>query len=257
MRCANCGLEISGHADVCGKCGSEAFAAKLQREIDPLQQRLIDHPLNRAIFDGRLPIAVLREYAKQAYLWKQYAQNLLPVLIPKAPQDVRRLLIKNLVSEEGLGGEPPHLQLLIEFGEEIGAKADDFHNAEAILEVDGLCNFYARIFHDGTIVEAAAAFNLAFEGLLAREYPKIADALAAHYHVGPRGLRFWNIHIEADAEHSGDGETILNRYATTAELQRKARRAALVGLEHRYVAMDGILRRFAGLTESRDPHEPA
>ena len=97
---------------------SDTFAARLQKAIDPLQERLMYHPLNQAIFNGTLPVPVLREYAKQAYLWKRYAQDLLPVLIPKAPDDVRRLLIKNLVSEEGLGGEPPHLQLLIEFGEE-------------------------------------------------------------------------------------------------------------------------------------------
>jgi len=231
---------------------NETFADKLQKEIDPLQQRLMYHPLNQAIFTGSLPVPVLREYAKQAYLWKRYAQDLLPVLIPKAPEDVRRLLIKNLVSEEGLGGEPPHLQLLIEFGEEIGANADEFYTAEPVLEVDALCNFYARIFYGGTIVEAAAGFNFAFEGLLAREYPKIAEALKKHYHISPKGLRFWDIHIEADAEHSGDGEMILNKYATTAELRGKARRAALVGLEHRHVAMDGIYRRFGGMENAGD-----
>lgn len=222
----------------------DSFAARLQQEIDPLQQRLLYHPLNQEIFNGTLPVPVLREYAKQAYLWKRYAQDLLPILIPKAPADVRTLLIKNLVSEEGLGGEPPHLQLLIEFGEEIGVQAEEFYTAQPILEVDALCNFYARIFYDGTIVEAAAGFNFAFEGLLAREYPRIAAALKTHYHISPKGLRFWDIHVEADAEHSGDGEMILNKYATTPELQAKARRVALVGLEHRYVAMDGIFRRF-------------
>jgi hypothetical protein len=40
---------------------------------------------------------------------------------------------------------------------------------------------------------------------------------------------------------------ILNKYATTPELQAKARRAALVGLEHRYVAMKGIYQRFGGI----------
>jgi pyrroloquinoline quinone (PQQ) biosynthesis protein C len=225
---------------------NETFAARLQKEIDPLQERLMHCSLNTAIFNGTLPVPVLREYAKQAYIWKRYAQDLLPVLIPKAPDDVRRLLIKNLVSEEGLGGEPPHLQLLIDFGEELGARAEDFYNAEPILEVDALCNFYARIFYGGTIVEASAGFNFAFEGLLAREYPKIAAALQKHYRISPKGLRFWDIHVEADAEHSGDGEFILNKYATTPELQATARRAALVGLEHRYVAMEGIYRRFSG-----------
>ena len=226
---------------------TETFAARLQKEIDPLQDRLIYHPLNQAIFNGTLPVSVLREYAKQAYLWKRYAQDLLPVLIPKAPEDVRRLLIKNLVSEEGLGGEPPHLQLLIEFGEELGAKAEDFYAAEPILEVDALCNFYARIFYGGSIVEASAGFNFAFEGLLAKEYPQVCAALRTHYKISPKGLRFWDIHVEADAEHSGDGAMILNKYATTVELQTQARRVALVGLEHRSVAMDGIYRRFAAL----------
>jgi pyrroloquinoline quinone (PQQ) biosynthesis protein C len=225
----------------------ETFAAQLQKEIDPLQDRLMNCSLNRALFDGVLPMLVLREYVKQAYLWKRYAQDLLPVLIPKAPDDVRRLLIKNLVSEEGLGGEPPHLQLLLDFGEEVGAKSEDFLTAEPILEVDALCNFYARIFYGGSIVEAAAGFNFAFEGLLAKEYPRITAALKKHYHISPKGLRFWDIHIEADAEHSGDGEFILNKYATTPELQAKARRVALIGLEHRYVAMEGIYRRFGGL----------
>ena len=225
---------------------SNTFAARLQKEIDPLQDRLMNCSLNTEIFNGTLPVPVLREYAKQAYLWKRYAQDLLPVLIPKAPDDVRRLLIKNLVSEEGLGGEPPHLQLLIDFGEELGAKAEDFYNAEPILEVDALCNFYARIFYGGTIVEAAAGFNFAFEGLLAKEYPKIAAALKKHYRVSSKGLHFWDIHVEADAEHSGDGAMILDKYATTQELQAKARRVALVGLEHRYVAMEGIFRRFNG-----------
>jgi pyrroloquinoline quinone (PQQ) biosynthesis protein C len=139
------------------------------------------------------------------------------------------------------------LQLLIEFGEEVGARPQDFYQAEPILEVDALCNFYARVFYGGTIVEAAAGFNFAFEGLLAREYPQIAAALKQHYHISPKGLRFWDIHVEADVEHSGDGEFILNKYATTTELQAKARRVALVGLQHRHVAMDGIYRRFAGM----------
>ena len=226
---------------------SDTFAARLQKEIDPLQDRLMNCSLNTAILNGTLPVPVLREYAKQAYLWKRYAQNLLPVLIPKAPEDVRRLLIKNLVSEEGLGEDPPHLQLLIDFGEELGAKAEDFYNVEPILEVDALCNFYARIFYGGTIVEAAAGFNFAFEGLLAKEYPKIATALKKHYHISSKGLHFWNIHVEADAEHSGDGAMILDKYATTQELRAKARRVAMVGLEHRYVAMEGIFRRFNSL----------
>ncbi|MGE0680256.1 MAG: TenA family transcriptional regulator [Candidatus Binatia bacterium] len=226
---------------------NDTFAARLQKEIDPLQKRLMNCSLNQALFNGILPVSVLREYAKQAYIWKRYAQDLLPVLIPKAPDDVRRLLIKNLVSEEGLGGEPPHLQLLIDFGEEVGATAEDFYTAEPILEVDALCNFYARIFYGGTIVEASAGFNFAFEGLLAKEYPKIAVALKRHYQISSKGLRFWDIHIEADAEHSGDGEMILNKYAATSELQATARRAAMVGLEHRYVAMEGIYRRFGGL----------
>ena len=77
-----------------------------------------------------------------------------------------------------------------------------------------------------------------------QQYPKIAAALKQHYRIGPKGLRFWDIHVEADAEHSGDGEMILNKYAVTPELRAKARRVALVGLEHRHVAMDGIYRRF-------------
>ena len=223
---------------------AQGFAAELQREIEPLQARVIFHPLYQAIYDGQLPVHVLREYAKQAYLWKAYALELMPLLMSKSPPDVRRLLVKNLASEEGFGDEPPHLELLIDFGEEIGLGREDFQRAEPILEVDALQNFYARVFYGGTIVEAAAAFNLAFEGLLARKYPRIARALKERYRLGPKGLRFWQVHVEADAEHSGDGAYVLDRYADTPELKTRARRAATVGLEHRWVAAEGIYRRF-------------
>ncbi len=169
---------------------TNGFAVELQKEIDPLQEKVMYHPLYQAIYDGKLSVPVLREYAKQAYLWKGYAVELMPVLIPKSPPDARRLLIKNLVGEEGLGNEPPHLQLLIEFGEEIGMQAEEFYEAEPILEVDALQNFVARIFYGGTIVEAAAGLNFAFEGLLTRKYPKICEALKTHYKISPKGLRF-------------------------------------------------------------------
>jgi len=52
------------------------------------------------------------------------------------------------------------------------------------------------------------------------------------------------VHVEADAEHSGDGAYVLDRYADTPELKARARRAATVGLEHRWVAAEGIYRRF-------------
>ena len=72
---------------------TESFAARLQKEIDPLQERLLNCSLNRALCAGTLPVPVLREYAKQAYLWKRYAQDLLsgpdrawlPVLNGKVP----------------------------------------------------------------------------------------------------------------------------------------------------------------------------
>jgi len=42
---------------------NDTFAGRLRKEIDPLQERLMYHPLNQAIFNGTLPVPVRREYA--------------------------------------------------------------------------------------------------------------------------------------------------------------------------------------------------
>ena len=85
--------------------------------------------------------------------------------------------------------------------------------------------------------------NFACEGLLVKKYPRIAAALRTHYGIQARGLAFFDIHVEADAEHSGDGAWILETYAVTDEQQVRARRAALRALEFRILAIAGCYRR--------------
>lgn len=223
-----------------------AFVAHLQAAIDPLHEEIMAHPLFAEWFAGALSLQRLRGYCCQAYLWKQYSTELFPVMLPKSPPDVRRLIVENLVEELGHGAEPAHSALLVRFGEEIGVPADAMRQGEPILEVDALCNFLSRLFHERSYLELAAAYNFAFEGLLAKKYPRIVRALRAHYGISEAGLRFWDIHEEADTQHRSDGEAIMARYCLTDEQQERAVAIAKLGLAHRLRAIDGCYTRFAG-----------
>jgi pyrroloquinoline quinone (PQQ) biosynthesis protein C len=220
------------------------FVRRLDSEVDALHQRIMNHPLFTEWFDGKLPVGVMRGYTIQAYLWKDQNERLMPLVLPGAPDDVRALIIKNLASEAGEGAEERHGELLIRFGEEIGATRDDFLRGQPILEVEALLNFLYRLYHGGRFLDHAAAVNFAAEGLLVKKYPRIAAALRTHYGISPRGLAFFDIHVEADAEHSGDGVTILEKYAVTDEEQARARHYAVRALEFRLLAIEGCYQRF-------------
>jgi pyrroloquinoline quinone (PQQ) biosynthesis protein C len=222
------------------------FVRRLDSEVDALHQRIMNHPLFTEWFDGKLPLAVMRGYAVQAYLWKDQNEHLMPLVLPGAPEDVRASIIRNLASEAGEGAEERHGELLIRFGEEIGARREDFFTTEPILEVEALMNFLYRLYHGGQFLDHAAAVNFAAEGLLVKKYPRIAAALRKHYDVSPRGLAFFDIHVTADAEHSGEGIEILEKYAVTAEQQARARRLAVRALEFRLLAIEGCYQRFRG-----------
>lgn len=224
---------------------SKEFIRQLEKEVDLLHQQIMDHPLFARWFAGTLPVSIMRGYVVQAYLWKDQNEELMPLMIPRSPRDVRSLILKNLASEAGEGTEERHGELLIRFGEEIGVTREEFERGQPIVEVESFMNFMYRIFHEGHFLDMAAALNFACEGLLVKKYPRIAEALRRHYWISARGLRFWEIHIEADAEHAGDGATILEKYATTDQLQARARHLARRALEHRLLAIEGCSKRFS------------
>ena len=87
-----------------------------------------------------------------------------------------------------------------------------------------------------------AAPALAAEGQVPGAFGPFARALERHYGCSRDAVAFWDIHEQADREHSAIGDHVVVRLATTPELQGGVRRAVARSLELWWQFFDGIAR---------------
>jgi pyrroloquinoline quinone (PQQ) biosynthesis protein C len=224
-----------------------AFVRALRPEIKALQERHAANRLYSAILDGTLTAAQMKGWTLQSYYFKKYLFSLYPAVVPKAPDDVKLLFIKNLVTEYGVGADNSvsHLDLLKRFGRQIGLGDQDFAGIEPLLEVEAYCNFFDHIVYAGGFLDVAAGINFAVEGLFHTLYPRMARALERHYRIPRDQLFFFDDHETADVEHLEDGEYILARYAATPDQQRRAAHVARRALEFRQRAIEACFCAYA------------
>jgi pyrroloquinoline quinone (PQQ) biosynthesis protein C len=67
-----------------------------------------------------------------------------------------------------------------------------------------------------------------------------ARALEQHYGCTRAQVAFWDVHEQADREHSAIGDHVVVRLATTPELQADVRRAVARSLELWWRFFDGM-----------------
>src|SRR5262245_63054389 len=70
-----------------------------------------------------------------------------------------------------------------------------------------------------SFIEAAAAMNLAAEGQVPGAFGPMARRLQENYGLSREAVECWDLHEEADAEHSEVGDHIVVRHATDAATQ--------------------------------------
>jgi len=102
---------------------------------------------------------------------------------------------------------------------------------------------------------ALAGFLVGLESQPPEIYARIVPALAAHYGwpEGTRAVRFFAIHIEADAVHGARGLEILERHCDSSELQERAVQCVRVAARKRWEHMNGI---YWHALHSRDDSTP-
>lgn len=192
---------------------------RLLGPIDALlrERHLLKHPFYTAWSAGELPLETLRTYAGQYFQFESnfprfvgatYAQ------LPR-PQD-RRVLLENLVDEEGRS--PTHPDLWLDFAEGIGVSRERVKRSHPFGPTARLLSCYAR--------ETQASPERGLGALYAYEsiFPEIAAeksrGLREHYGVKSKAAHeFFRVHTEADVEHSKAEAGILTgmmRHSPTA-----------------------------------------
>ena len=94
-------------------------------------------------------------------------------------------------------------------------------------------------------MEGAAAINLASEGQVPGAFAPLARALEKHYGLTREQVAFWDIHEQADSEHSDVGSNIVIRFASSEEVRSHALAALNQSLAKWWHFFDGIERSIA------------
>ena len=193
------------------------------------------HPLWLRIAEGRLPRSGLRPFAVQFYLQVREFPRAVSALHSSCPDGQERVELAESLYEEETGRisgcNVSHPELFIRFGESVGVPRNAMVSGVPLPATAALIEWFEQSTKSRPFIEGAAATNLAAEGQVPGAFGPFARALERHYGCTPAQVAFWDVHEQADREHSAIGDHVVVRLATTAELQVNVRRAVTRSLE--------------------------
>ena len=165
------------------------------------ERSLLLHPFYQCWARGELSQAALRDYAAQYYHHVAAFPTYLSALHSHmADPACRRRILDNLIDEEA--GDPNHPELWLRFAESLGASRQEVEHASLWEETRSLIDTYRSICRDGTTGEGLAALY-AYESQIPAVAESKIDGLTRHYGIDdPGGLAYFQVHVEADREHS-------------------------------------------------------
>jgi len=222
------------------------FSNELQRTIDA-RRTFGRHPLWLRISSGALPRPSMQIWAQQFFLQVREFPRAVSGLHAGCPfADERIKLAESLYEEETgriSGCNVSHPELFIRFAESLGLSRAQIVDAQPFAGTAALIAWFEAATRAHSFIEGAAAINLAAEGQVPGAFAPLARALERHYGLTRAQVAFWDIHEEADREHSDIGDHIVMRHATTNEWQDKIRRALTRSLQLWWEFFDDIERR--------------
>lgn len=225
---------------------ADQFMRELQETIEE-KRTFGRHPLWLKIARGELPRPSAQAWAAQFFLQVREFPRAVSGLHTNCPfLDERIKLAESLYEEETgriSGCNVPHPELFIRFGEGLGLERRALVEAAPFPGTAALIRWFESATREHSFIEGAAAINLAAEGQVPGAFAPFARALERHYGLTREQVAFWDIHEEADREHSDIGDHIIARHAITDELQERVRRALARSLDCWWQFFDDIEQR--------------
>jgi pyrroloquinoline-quinone synthase len=220
-----------------------AFIDELRAMIDA-RRTFGRHPLWLRIADGRLERTALGTFAVQFFLQVREFPRAVSALHASCPDAAERVELAESLYEEETGRisgcNVSHPELFIRFGEGVGVPRAAMVDGAPLPATAALIDWFARSTKERPFIEGAAATNLAAEGQVPGAFGPFARALERHYGCAREQVAFWDVHEQADREHSAIGDHVVVRLATTPTLQADVRRAVARSLELWWGFFDGI-----------------
>ena len=216
----------------------KGFVAELDETIAPYRDRLLNHPIWDDIRTGRLPRHRMVELNIQQYYASADSVRKRMTLGLRAPdQETLEELTAYAMGEVG------HEQLSRQTCAALGVDLEKLLSWDWVMpEVDAFNDWAWRLALMGTTAEWGASYNYALEGVFSMICDTVAKGLVAHYGLTEEDVQFWSVHVEADTEHQSLGAKLVERLATTPEIQKRCKKAAITVLKHLYNEYDAVYR---------------
>jgi len=222
-----------------------AFVDDLRTTIDA-GRSFGRHPLWCRIAEGKVTRAALAPFAVQFFLQVREFPRAVSALHASCTDTHQRIELAESLYEEETGRisgcNVSHPELFIRFGEGIGVPRAAMVDGVPLPSTAALIDWFEQSTRRQPFIEGSAATNLAAEGQVPGAFGPFARALERHYGCTREAVGFWDIHEQADREHSAIGDHVVVRMATTPELQAGVRRAVARSLELWWQFFDGIAR---------------
>ncbi len=203
------------------------------------------HPFSKAWANGELTREQLGFWAVQHYYYIELIPQQFGHFFCRLPHlDARQHMLENLLGEE-VPGKPGkrHPDLMVKFARACGVSPQKCMNADVRGEIlpttRAMRSWVYELVAFRELAEAAAGIMVALEGQTPTLFPKY---VAACKKLGftKDDLEFFQVHIDNDPLHEGEGLEITARYATTPELQKMAIAAVAASANQRLAMLDGI-----------------
>ncbi len=236
---------------------NSAFRTALEDAIN--QRHSAVHPWSEAWYSGKLNRELLGEWVKQHYHYVSHFSEWLATVYGNCPHwEVQHFLLENVAEEDGFVGSGNfapvrHADLLLDFAGHCGKSRDDILGAqergELLAETLGLQSWCHRQA-TRPFVEALSGLLIGLESQVPKIYSKTTPPLIEKYGFTEDEVQFFTLHIVADEEHGERGFQIVEKYATTPEVQTSCVRLVREAAMMRRLYLDGVYRKF--LIEPQD-----
>ena len=206
------------------------------------RRKLLLHPFYQRWTAGTLIRGALADYATQYYHHVAAFPTYLSAVHANTTElETRRQILDNLIEEEA--GSPNHPELWLQFAEGVGVAREDARHAALWQETRNLIGTFRSVCRDGSTAQGLAALY-AYESQIPAVAESKIDGLRRHYGIdGPRALAYFEVHIQADQEHSKVERDLLERYVNETNAPAVMQSVERV-LEALWEMLSGVERRY-------------
>jgi len=214
------------------------FVGRLKEEIARSPKQRINHPFVRAVCEGRASMEQIRQWALQDYQFRRAVPRIALLRYLACTDPVFQPKLYEVVEDETKGlrpGSVGHPDMFVEFGAALGLSRGELE-AASLRPATAAHLYYTELIIHTLPWFVVMAAQISAEGTFSPAAAVLGQAFIKQYGMKPESVRFFTVHVEADAEHGSLAEDIARAYITSAPLEKLTREVTLRRLELLYDA---------------------